>query len=122
MIPTPNSFTDMDDWINQLDFNHILSLLKYSQSDASNVEKRHINKTLTNLLYNLPIIKKYYETHKRTPEQTMFDNIICPYTKFKPRSKQRYKPRIIEKNINGLYQNCGRSQCEMLFNGCSHSD
>ena len=122
MIPIPNSFTDMNDWVSQLEFNHIISLLNYSQSNTTNLEKIHIDKTLRDLLSNLQVIKQYYDKKKRTPEQSMFDNIILPYSIHKPRSKQRTKRPKFEKNIDGLYQNCGGSQCEMRFNGCPHSD
>lgn len=122
MIPIPNSYTDMKDWITELDFNHIIQLLKYSQSNSSNTDKKLINKRLTNLLSELSIIKKYYETYKRSPEQSMFDNIIMPYSVVKPRSKQKSKRQKIIENSNGLYENCGRSQCEMRFNGCHHKD
>ena len=122
MIPTPNSFTDINDWISQLEFDNIISLLYYSQSNATNLEKIHINRTLKDLFTNLQVIKQYYNVHKRTPEQTMFDNIIMPFTLIKPRSKQRSKRQKIEENTKGIYQNCGRSQCEMRFNGCPHSD
>ena len=91
MIPTPNSFTDINDWVSQLEFDHIISLLYYSQSNATNLEKIHINKTLRDLFNNLQVIKQYYNTKKRTPEQTMFDNIIMPHTILKSRSKQRSK-------------------------------
>ncbi len=122
MIPTPNSFTDMNDWVSQLEFSHIISLLNYSHSNATNLERKYIDKTLKDLITNLQVIKKYYDKKKRTPEQSMFDNIILPHTILKSRSKQRIKRQKIEKNVNGLYQNCGRSQCEMRFNGCPHAD
>ena len=122
MIPIPNSFTDMDDWVSQLEFDNLISLLNYSQSNATNLEKNHIDKTLRNLLNNLQVIKQYYDKKKRTPEQTMFDNIILPHSILKSRSKQRSKRQKFEKNIDGLYQNCGSSQCEMRFNGCPHAN
>ena len=122
MIPTPNSFTDIDDWISELEFDHIISLLRYSQSAASNLEKNYIDKTLRALFNNLQVIKQYYDTKKRTPKQTMFDNIIMPHSILKPRSKQRSKRQKIKESTNVIYQNCGRSQCEMRFNGCPHSD
>ncbi len=122
MIPTPNSFTDIDDWISQLEFSHIISLLYYSQSNASNREKKHINKTLRDLFTNLHIIKQYYNNHKRTPKQSMFDNIIMPFTKIKPRSRQRSKRQKLYKDRDIKTGSCGRSQCEMRFNDCPHSD
>ena len=41
MIPTPNSFTDINDWISQLEFDNIISLLYYSRANATNLEKIH---------------------------------------------------------------------------------
>ena len=49
-----------DLWIENLKFNDILSLLNYSVSNTSNIEKQHIHKTLLHLLHNLSIIKEYY--------------------------------------------------------------
>lgn len=122
MIPTPNSFTDMNDWVSQLEFSHIISLLNYSQTNATSLEKKHIDKTLKDLITNLQVIKKYYDSQKRTPKQSMFENIVLPHTILKPRSKQRIKRQKLAINADGLYQNCGRSQCEMRFNGCPHED
>ena len=122
MIPIPNSYTDIDDWISQLEFSHIISLLYYSQSNATNIEKNYINKTLRDLFTNLQIIRQYYNNHKRTPKQSMFDNIILPFSIIKPRSKQRFKRQKLYKNTNIKTGSCSRSQCEMRFDGCPHSD
>ena len=60
MIPIPNCYTDIDDWISQLQFSHIISLLYHSQLNATNLEKNYIDKTLKDLFTNLQIIKQYY--------------------------------------------------------------
>ena len=133
-----------DLWIENLNFDDILSLLNYSVSNTSNIEKQHIHKTLLHLLHNLSIIKEYYNQNTQITQNTQNTQItdnncntlhkslfdVSPITiesRTKPKQKRKYQSitsditsDISSINIDRNYNNCGRSQCEMRFNGCPH--
>ena len=84
-----------------------------AKKEFGNAAFRIISKT--NLFKNIRVIKNYYNSKKRTSEETMFDNIIP----IKSTNRQMSKRQKFT-HQSSISDNCGRSQCEMRFNGCSH--
>tara|TARA_Y100000389_G_C17466804_1_gene526395 strand:- start:4502 stop:4852 length:351 start_codon:yes stop_codon:yes gene_type:complete len=115
MLPIPIIHDTCDEWIENLDLNDIILLLQYAETYADNSEKIIVKDNLTNLFKNIRVIKNYYNSKKRTSEETMFDNIIP----IKSTNRQMSKRQKFT-HQSSISDNCGRSQCEMRFNGCSH--
>ena len=102
MYPTPKEDIKLNDWIDQLSFKETISLLGLWKFNTSSDDISNIIKQLKDHFKKSNIIKLHHENAINKPDITKI-----------------YEPSPKRCRTIG---NCGRSQCEMRFNGCPHTD
>jgi len=108
MFPYPNKDKTLKCWIDSLDFNEILMLMHFWNETINFDEKSEIIDILKEKFKKSNMVKKFYDDSiKKEHEKSMFDEISIAR-----------KPSIKRSRYTS---NCGGSQCEFRFNGCSHS-
>ena len=108
MIPIPSKDLLLNDWIESLDSCQILLLLDLWKGKTYFEDIPELTEYLKTIFKKSYTIKQHYDIAiKKANEKDIFDNDIID---FEPPAK-RYC----------YTSNCGRSQCEMRFNGCNHS-
>ena len=118
MFPIKDSNIDFDNWIDTLDFKNILSLLE--SSEKNNYLDNGIYNYLKYKIKNSEKIKKYYDDiDKKNKPPIIFDDNDdinnAEQTIYNSNNK------ITNKRFKYAFTgNCGGSQCEFRFNGCSH--
>lgn len=102
MYPTPKEDIKLNDWIDQLSFDETISLLGLWKHNTSSDDISNLILQIKDLFKKSDVIKLHYQNDA---------NKLGITKNFEPPSKRC-------RSIG----NCGRSQCEMRFNGCPHFD
>ena len=108
MQPIPNKDISLEYWIDKLESTQILSLLDLWNGKTKFEDLPELIDYLKKTFKKSNTIKQYYDMFiEQETEKSNFYNNTVTSKPFNKRSRST--------------SNCGGSQCEFRFNGCSHS-
>jgi hypothetical protein len=110
MYPKPKEDIKLNDWIDQLSFDETVSLLGLWKYNMSSDNISNIIKQLKDHFKKSDIIKLHYDNTINKTDNTINKTDNAKIKNMEPPPKRQFTG------------NCGRSQCEMRFNGCPHVD
>ena len=110
MLPVPNNNISLNDWVDSLESQQILSLLDLWKGKTNFEDIPELIDYLKTTFKKSGTIKEHYDISiKRENERVIFEKTLL--NSESPTKRKRFN----------YTSNCGRSQCEFRFNGCHHS-